>query len=84
MIILHQIILFTYTKLMEGQNENKELLKSKPLKEIYPDLELRKKFMEQKLKGKVSNQIVVRCEPHPTNCKIPNAPFLILIAPAQY
>ena len=40
--------------------------------------------MEQKLKGKISNQIVVRCEPHPKNCLIPNAPYLILIAPAQY
>ena len=77
-IILSQIV-------MEGGKEKEqELLKSKPLKEIFPDLALRQKFTAQKLEGKGENQVLVRCEPHPKHCRIPHACHLTLIAPAFY
>ena len=31
-----------------------------------------------------ANQVLVRCEPHPTHCHIASAPYLILIAPSIY
>ena len=38
---------------MEDQKyEEQQLFKTKPLKEIYPDLELRKKYAKQKMQGR--------------------------------
>lgn len=68
----------------ENKYEEQQLFKTKPLKEIYPDLELRKKFFQQKMQGKGPNQVLVRCEPHPKHCNLPKAPFIILIAPSYY
>ena len=68
---------------MDHQYENQQLLKLKPLKEIYPDPELRKKFAEQKLSNK-GGHVLLRCEPHPKHCQIKNAPYLTLIAPSFY
>ena len=68
----------------KGRQEDQQILKSKSLKEVYPDVEQRSKFAAGKLEGKGANQILVRCEPHPTQCRIDNTPFLFLIAPAFY
>lgn len=62
-----------------------DAFKSKALKELYPDVELRKKFAAQKLeKSKGHNLVLVRCEPHPKHCRIAEAPFITLMAPTNY
>ena len=36
----------------EHKYEDQQIFKTKPLKEIYPDIELRKKYAEKKMKGR--------------------------------
>lgn len=75
-----------YFQIKEGMEDRQEdrIMKTRPLKEIYPDLELRKKFADMKLENnKGFHQILVRCEPHPKHCRITDAPYLNILAPTS-
>ena len=68
---------------LQGKSQE-EYLKTKPLRQLYPDIQIRKKIVSQKLQDKEANQVFIRCQPHPKYCTIPNLHCLNIIAPNNY
>jgi hypothetical protein len=60
-------------------------LKHRPLKVLYPEVELRKKYQEARLQSvKTANSVFIRLEPNEKYCKIEGNFFISIIAPANY
>lgn len=59
-------------------------LRTKPLKELYPDVELRAKYRESKMSAaKSSKSVFIRLEPH-KSCKIKGRMCFNIISPISY
>ena len=60
-------------------------LRHRPLKVLYPEVELRKKYQESRLQSvKSNNSVFIRLEPNDKYCKIEGNFFISIIAPVNY